>query len=837
MEKTLKELTNKTKDVFNPENLKDTASYKDKIKNDYAWVKNKHDYYESLICTRDKEEVKALFKLFYGKHDVKRYEYLANPFGIENEEVAELEHYNIVSNAIREFVGEEISRIQNVSAVGTSSDLKSKKRDNILNYYKEVARNIILEDIELKLKQQASEKLQQGVNQEQVEQEYQQALVEQTPEEVEKILSKAYKLPEEEAIEHLIKYLIKDNNLVELRNKAWLYAQISGIEVYYFCQRYNKVIPKLIHPLNFYYFKNSESHWIQDSEGCVHDRILSLTQIYEEYGHLLTKTQAEKLEEEPIISGRLGLDSIEYLSALAMHARTKENLILIEGDAVTNNYTTDGLSTYYRVTHTAFKTLKKIKVIESTITGNKEELIVDETYTLDPYYDTLIKELSIPEWWECIKIGTDLYIGMGPTENQYRSLEDPYLCYGPFIGIEYSLPSSPFKSTLARGEKWQFLYDVIMHRLKSSISTNYGNVLIGLINQIPSDKGWTTSKWMHHLLTKKIGLINPTAENSLGSDPQYWRSLNLTNADDIANNLRLLELIEEKCYKSMGTNANRLGSAAQYETVTNNQRNIIQASNITEYDFYLHSKLFEQLCTVLVEKTKTLWSENPPITLSYINDDLQAQAFVFNPSNLSLSEIGIFLSNANDDFRTIAELKQLIQAMIQNSNGDFRYVTEMLTTKSTAKLKRLMNQQVEEQNKRLEAQQKHETELQQKQLEAAKAEKAAEREFQASEKEKDRQNKLQEAVIRAMSWADDTDINKDSIPDVIQLQKFGLDVTKFQHDVSIKEREMTLRERELVENNQSEERDRFIELEKLKIQKEKLKNDAKKLAQTKNNKT
>jgi len=98
--------------------------------------------------------------------------------------------------------------------------------------------------------------------------------------------------------------------------------------------------------------------------------------------------------------------------------------------------------------------------------------------------------------------------------------------------------------------------------------------------------------------------------------------------------------------------------------------------------------------------------------------------------------------------------------------------------------------------------------------------------WQAEQNQLDRDFRLKEAMIKGMGFAQDTDVNQNLIPDM-------LEISKFTHDASIKQQEMSLRERELVENNVSEERDRQIKLKELDIKEKEANTRAKQKASTK----
>jgi hypothetical protein len=240
----------------------------------------------------------------------------------------------------------------------------------------------------------------------------------------------------------------------------------------------------------------------------------------------------------------------------------------------------------------------------------------------------------------------------------------------------------------------------------------------------------------------------------------------------------------------------------------------------------MHNKLKEVVCTAIVEQAKIAYKDKEPFVLTYIVDELEKVSFNMDPNNLAMSEFGVFLTNSAEDFQSIQQLKSLVQPLIQNSNGDFRYVMEVLTAKNPATIKRLSELQHQEMVQQQQAQQQAQQQQVQAQIEAQAKLAKEQQDWQAEQNQLDRDFRLKEAMIKGMGFAQETDVNQNLIPDM-------LEISKFTHDASIKQQEMSLRERELVENNVSEERDRQIKLKELEIKDKEANTRAKQKASTK----
>lgn len=807
-----------------PYELRDRISYKKKIANNYAWAKAKADYYDghSMMSFENKRKIKEYYDLFHGKFDTAQYKNVANPFNLQGSDFSQIEHIDILSLPLRELIGEEIKRPLAMTAIAINTDSLSEKRTKITEAYKK----FVYDEIMAGVQQQLEQEMPGHEKDEKLHQQYQQALEEQTPPKLKELLTEANKLPEETLAQHLLTYLVKEQDIAIKFNKGWEDAIISAHEIYYITSIRNKPIVQRVNPMNFFYIKSKDSEWIQDSEACVHERVLNLYEVYDEFGHEMTEEDRLKLDE--ILSGKsLTSQGLTAIDALGIKMIADINTM----ELVASNISYEDVpikNLKFRVAHIVWKSMKKVIFLTTTNPDNPEgepiEVVVDESYIFNPEFDLAQQVAWVPEWWETTKIGTELYIKMQPLKNQYRNIEDPYNVKGCYYGLTYDSNNSTPTSLLSRGLEWQIYYDIIWYRLKEAIAKDYGKVMIGLASQIPSDIG--PEKWLYYLLTNKIGLINPNAENMMGSDPQYWKSIDMSNSADIAKYIELLNFIEQRCLKAVGSNENRLGTATPYETVGNNQQKLIQSSNITEYFFLMHNKLKEVVCTAIVEQAKMAYKDKEPFVLTYIVDELEKVSFNMDPNNLAMSEFGVFLTNSAEDFQSIQQLKSLVQPLIQNSNGDFRYVMEVLTAKNPATIKRLSELQHQEMVQQQQAQQQAQQQQVQAQIEAQAKLAKEQQDWQAEQNQLDRDFRLKEAMIKGMGFAQDTDVNQNLIPDM-------LEISKFTHDASIKQQEMSLRERELVENNVSEERDRQIKLKELDIKEKEANTRAKQKASTK----
>jgi len=267
--------------------LKDRISYAAKIANNYEWVRNKIDYYSRhhLSYNERKKQLEINYNLYNGQYEEKDYAYLFKQFGFETElKNATFKHFDIMSEPLREIVGEEERRPFEPMVVAINADAVIRKREE--------KAKLLQQYIYMKAIAPIMEQAEQ-VPPEQREQ----FLKENTPEEIEKLMTKKYKSPEETQAQRLLNWLSKKEYLNRKFNLGWKDVTIGAQEVYYVTTENGHPTVKLINPKNFIFDSSEENIFIEDGEWASYEHYLTITDIYKQYGEYFTEKDRKALEE------------------------------------------------------------------------------------------------------------------------------------------------------------------------------------------------------------------------------------------------------------------------------------------------------------------------------------------------------------------------------------------------------------------------------------------------------------------------------------------------------------------------------------------------------------
>jgi hypothetical protein len=777
----------------------DRISYKRKIANDYAWARKKIDYYASRynFYAEKKEKFKVNYDLYNGRMDFDSFIETGKNIGSElGLDIPEIEHnqsdyihFPILQTVLHDLEGEEIKRPFNLRVVSTNSNSEAVRQKKTRELLVENTSKIVKENQLQKLKIQHASKLQQlkaGIDPN-VDPDYVQKMQEiddnfnaqleelsnkMTPLEVETYMSKGFRLPEEKLTDEILQYHIRTDRLKFLFDKGWKDVIVTGEEIYWTGDVNGKPTIKVVNPLYFNYSKSKDVDYLDESDWCAYDEYLSVYEIYQRFGNTLSEKERNVLDK--------------YESAL--NSPSSERVWDIIPNAIMNNASTDAAPHYdpwdseyedtyktrrLRVTHVVWKTLKKIKYIfRLNENGNLEKTIVDETYVFDKSKDVKQEILWVPEYWQGYKIFTNpkIYLKVEPIANQYRDIDNPFQIRGPYTGTIYSSRNSHPIAIADLGKPWQFLYNVVINQIIELMKTDIGRVLLGLNEQIP--KNMSPTQWMTYIKKYKVALINATRDGdlrSLGIDPQYWKSIDLSHTQEVSQKIELLEYIEKKMTQSMSYNPNRLGQQSPYESVSNNQQNIIQSSNQTEKWFYMHNYVKERTIENYIEICKEIYKDNP-LKASYILSDLSMATLNTEAAEFANYNYKVYLSNTLRDTEILNSFKQLIQPIIQNSDGDMRIAAEILTSENATEVKNIIHRIQEQREAKMEQEQVRQQQMQQQQLQA---QQTVEQEKMKLTKEiADNKNTtiIEAANIQSNTLRNANDVNDDGQSDFIELE-------------------------------------------------------------------
>jgi hypothetical protein len=437
--------------------------------------------------------------------------------------------------------------------------------------------------------------------------------------------------------------------------------------------------------------------------------------------------------------------------------------------------------------------------------GSQEEKIVDEYYTLDTDAGETVDWIWINEWWEGTKIANDIYVKIRPIPYQSRSMANLSESKPPYVGIYCNTNNSRVMSFMDNIKPMDYLYDIYFHRLNLALSKYKGPMLGINVSMIPSE--WDPLKWLQYAEATNILFLDPTNEvikgpmqgKSAGTFNQMSaQGINLEMGNYITQHVNLIGFIKQQMDLISGVNEYRQGDIKGDANVGTSNMGWSASNSMTEKYFSLHNSFKRDCMQRLLEVAKYVWKQNPK-KVQYVGDDMMVEV-VNSYDEFCESEYDIHIDDGPNTQELMQALNQLAHAGMQTGQIKFRDLIEIYKKDSISSLARYLEEaqdkMAQEQQEQQQAQQQHEKELAEQQAQLQ--QQALQLEYEKLDREDvnrqlDRDNKIQVETLKALGFAQETDVNENMIPDVLEQSKIALQQQKQTFEQVQKDREHQLR--------------------------------------------
>ena len=786
--------------------------YNEKIKDDYAWAKKVIDILlteefpnPAVVNYQDTEYYRKLsnYQLFNNIINQKDFERDCNRFGISvGQFTDEIQPYNKTYNKIQVLLQDEMNRPFRYKAILTNSDgvrTKLQYRDMLLKEY-------------------VYSRIQQAINSLGV---YPKELVSNNevmdPAQINKYMNNTYLESREILANRIIQYLIKKLSIRDKKNDGFKHGLISGEEVVWVGDIHGKptIIP--VNSLGFFYHKSGETKFIQKGLYAGYRTYMSSGDVLDTYGPYLKEEEIEMIDTRA--SGGLLVNAHEPGAAMDYHLDEADNMLFSASsyNSLEGSYSSPHIQDWL-VQHVEWRSQQKIGFITFINQYGDEQIdLVDEFYeppkaakkvsvtkeygrkqTLYVWKDSEGIEYSyeegwIPQIWSGVRIGRSIYCMIGPKKEQFRSVDDPFDVKLGYHGVVYSSMNAAPVSLMDRMKPFQYLYFIIMHKLKKLIAHDRGKSFHFDTTMVDPKIGW--EKTIYYLEEMDIDFFNPlqNAEKPGGYNrAKIQGSTDRSNMQHILNYVNLLAAIDQQIAEVSGVSRQREGQAAADEAVTNAQSNIQMSALITGVYFNTHDKLWEEVLTSLLQVARDCW-KNRSFVKQFVLDDLSLSTLEID-QDISEADLGVFVIDSSKEQATFDTIRNNVLALLQNDKMNYSTFIKTLKTDSLEELESYVieaeNRFAEMQKQNMEAQMNQEAQLQK-----------AQQDFELLKLDKEIEGKVLVEEIKAIASSQDSDVDNNGIPD-------PLEVEKFKADLALKNRKLDLEERKLNQDKEQKEKDR-----------------------------
>jgi hypothetical protein len=818
----------------------------EKEKQDESWIKNTMDYfanksYAEYVKNRDTfvknyDLVKGILRMedFYQEPVVSSF---TQTLEANLNLPSYVKMYSIITTPLNELVGEISKRPDAFRVKAFDDDSQAEE----LEFKTGILQEYIMNEARQKILTKA-----QLDGQELEDEEVQQMTLDQVKDELDSYTSVA-----EKWANHILTCQKAEFNLKEKSEDAFRDMLISAREFYHIYEDNSKLgfNIEVANPKNTWFLTTPDRKYVSDPTGRAQGayaagivQVMELSEIIEAIPDL-TKEEIDhlrsSLQDYGLINVREsnlgnpdatpGIDSVQYDTYDPLVLQTR---MIIESEMKEND---DGLKDFlgltsnvssfgykYVVVRAYWISKKKIgKLVYTDEMGNEQSMLVDENYKSK----TIPTEISlewgwINQWYQGVKIGPDIY-----HVKPYKLLN-----YCPIIGLVHEIKNTEAKSLVDLMKPFQVLYNVCMNQLYTLLEKEVGKVYLTSIRHIPVPKDGDAQDaldiWELEARNRGVVFIDDSPENLKSpSSFNQFRDIDLTRTQEIQSRYNLAMQLKTECWELVGMSRQRMGSVSASESATGTNAALTQSYSQTEPLFVAHEYVLGQLYQAIIDAALYVESSKPQSTLSYITSDGESAFVQVNGTDLRFRDLKVFLTNRPEDQKMFNELRGLSQAVIQNG-GSLHDIIELYSTDSVRKMKKvfksLKDKQDAMQQQQLDLQQQQQQQQQEQAMaQLQQAQEAQERQLAHDDyqKELDRINKKEIALIAAESKSGPlSDLDMSGAPDVLEINKLGLEQSKAANDYQLRLQEIQSRARQDAEKLQ-------LEREKLQVARENQAND------------
>lgn len=398
-----------------------------------------------------------------------------------------------------------------------------------------------------------------------------------------------------------------------------------------------------VSPMNLDYDKSPDIEYIEDGEWAVRRRLLTLSEIVDEFYEQLKDEQLHDLENRS-----------QYKSPIAFFQYLQET------------YDRDTFTGKIPVYHVVWKGKKHVGFLSypDPTTGDMQEMEVDEDYQVNKDIGEKIDMRWVNEVYEGYRVGDNIYVTLGAIPVQRNEMNNVSSCKLPYNGRNYSDLHTENISVLEMGLPFQQMYIITNYVLEKTIAKSKGKITLVDKNAIPRGDGWTDEKFFYYAESLGYMLVN---RNQAGVDKSWnqYHVLDMSLFDQIEQLIKLKDSFKQEWDDILGINRPRKGENYASDGKAVSEMGLMQSSVITDMIFNFFEEFTERELQGFLDFSKFVNVDG--VKALYNNDEFGTELLEIDPTTYSYAELGILLNRSTDEMAALNAIKSQtnIAAMIQ----------------------------------------------------------------------------------------------------------------------------------------------------------------------------
>ena len=530
------------------------------------------------------------------------------------------------------------------------------------------------------------------------------------------------------------------------------------------------------------------------------------------------------------------------------------NQILMEGE----DYYDQGTAFLLRVSTIYWKSQKKLGHL-TKIEENGEVItdIITEDYkiTEKPIYDTrLFKSKSkdnlvygehidwiwINEVWGGVKIGPNIpsywgmnnpggfapmYVGINqnkicPIKFQFKGDQNLYGCKLPVEGAVFSDRNTKSTALLDLMKPYQIGYNIVNNQIADILVDELGTIIMLDQNSLPRHslgEDWGKGNLAKaYVAMKNFGMLPldtsiTNTENALNFS--HFQKLDLSQTERLMTRIQLANHFKQQAYEVIGVNPQRMGQPIAQQTATGVEQAVAASYAQTEMFFMQHCDyLMPRVHQMRTDLAQYYHSTDASVRLSYITSADEKVNFEMNGTELLMRDLNIFCSTNANHRAVLEQLKGM--ALQNNTTGASIFdLGKVVQSDSISELNNALKSSEEKVQAQKQADMQQQQQMQQEQLASQEKQQQALIQAEAEKQDKQLQNNITVAEIRAAGYGSTVDIDKNQMSDYKDAMRDIRETDQYKEQTDLQ------REKEVNRSIQQSKKD-DIERERLQVQRE-----------------
>lgn len=507
-----------------------------------------------------------------------------------------------------------------------------------------------------------------------------------------------------------------------------------------------------------------------------------------------------------------------------------------------------------RVTNVYWKSQKRVGYVTEILEdGFPNQYIVSEDFkvTTKPEYNTTVVKVKdestlvygqhvewiwINETWGGIKVGPNrptfygtedtsgfepMYLECKPLKFQFKGDYTLYGCKLPVEGAVFSDRNTISTSMVDKLKPYQIGFNLVNNQISDILIDELGTVIVLDHNTLPqasAGEDWGRHNYSKAYVAMKnfsmLPLDTSMANTESALNFQHFQKLDMEQTNRLMSRVQLANYFKQMAFEAIGITPQRMGQQiSQSMTATGIETALNMSFSQTEMYFVQHSEyLMPRVHKMRTDLAQYYHSNNPSVRLSYVTSLDERINFEMNGTDLLLRDLNVFITSRVNHRELLEKIRGL--AVENNTAGASIYdLANIVKAESIAEVSHVLKSIEEKTNAIRQQEQQAEQELQQYIQEQENLRLEQQQMFEAEQNERDRQNDLQVAQVRAASYTGQSDVNENKQSDYIDtleyLDKKEMNSQKMQLErerdlrknaieqrmASLKEKELQVRER------------------------------------------